>query len=50
MTDVYEKCPDIETDKVLLRPACKEDSGQLLKIYSGNKKNNIQEKTQNVIT
>ncbi|MBE5914355.1 MAG: N-acetyltransferase [Pseudobutyrivibrio ruminis] len=34
MTDVYEKCPNIETDKVLLRPACKEDSVQLLKIYS----------------
>ena len=34
MTDVYEKCPIIETDKVLLRPACKEDSVQLLKIYS----------------
>ncbi len=34
MNDVYEKCPDIETDKVLLRFACKEDAGHLLKIYS----------------
>ena len=34
MNDVYEKWPDIETDIVLLRFACQEDSVQLLKIYS----------------